>query len=159
VALVSQSAFHPMFKISTIHQHTSFNPNRRSHRSLRLRAVGDMVPHACARTSTFKHLHCKVVQSKRFSSFARELSYNSQWSVPYNKVQNFNKCFNFFSKRHLRGFFMTLLDITKNRRLIITKTIENWYSELLKEVIINRFHLKMQLLQKTRQDSGEFIFQ
>jgi len=32
--LMSQLAFHPMFKISTIHQHTSFNPNRRSRRPL-----------------------------------------------------------------------------------------------------------------------------
>ena len=63
----------------------------------------------------------------------------------------------FFSKRNLRGYFMTLLEITKNRRLIITNTIENWYSELVKEVIINSFHLKMQLLPATRQDSGELI--
>jgi len=54
---------------------------------------------------------------------------------------------------------MTLLEIIKNRRLIITNTIENLCSELVKEVIINRFHLKMQLLPATRQDSGEFIFQ
>ena len=36
--LVPQLAFHPMFKISTIHQHTCFNSNRRSRRSLGLRA-------------------------------------------------------------------------------------------------------------------------
>jgi len=78
----------------------------------------------------FKQLRGKVVQSKRFSSFARELSANSQWSIPYNKVQNFNKCFSFCSKRNLRGFLMTLLEITKNRRIIITNTIENWYSVL-----------------------------
>ena len=101
----------------------------------------------------------KLVQSKRFSSFARELSHNSQWSVPYNKVQNFNKCFNFFSKRNLRGFLWHCQRLQKNRRLIITNTIENWYSELVKEVVINRFHLKMQLLPATRQDSHEFVFQ
>jgi len=53
VALVSQLAFHPMFKISTIHKHTRFNPNRRSRRSLGLRTVSDMPLHACAWTSTF----------------------------------------------------------------------------------------------------------
>jgi len=42
---------------------------------------------------------------------------------------------------------------------MITNTVENWYSELVKEAIINSFHLKMQLLSATRQDSGEFIFQ
>ena len=67
--------------------------------------------------------------------------------------------YNFLCKRNLRGFLMTLLEITKNRRIIITNTIENWYSELVKELIINRFHLKMQLLPAARQDSGEFIFQ
>ena len=41
VALVSQLAFHPMLKISTIHQHTSFNPNRWSRCSLGLRTVRD----------------------------------------------------------------------------------------------------------------------
>ena len=41
---------------------------------------------------------------------------------------------------------------------MITNIIKNWYSELVKEVIINRFHLKIQLLPATRQDSGEFIF-
>jgi len=107
--LVSQLAFHPMFKISTIHQHTSFNPNRRSRRSLALRAVRDMPLYACAWTSIFKQLGCKVVQSKRFSSLAKELSHNSQWSIPYNKVQNFNKCFNFLPQR----FFMTLFEVTK----------------------------------------------
>jgi len=29
---------------------------------------------------------------------------------------------------------------------------------LVKEIAINWFHLKMQLLPATRQDSGEFIF-
>ena len=33
------------------------------------------------------------------------------------------------------------------------------YSKLVKEVVINRFHFKMQLLSATRQNSGEFIFQ
>ena len=41
--LVSQLAFHPMFKISTNHQHTSFYPNSRSRHSLNLRTVRDMV--------------------------------------------------------------------------------------------------------------------
>jgi len=27
---------------------------------------------------------------------------------------------------------MTLLEVTKNRRLIITNTIENWFSDLIK---------------------------
>jgi len=61
----------------------------------------------------FKQLRCKVVQSKRFLSFVRKLSHNSQWSMPYNKVQNFNKCFNFFSKRNLRGFYDTVRDYKK----------------------------------------------
>jgi len=52
----------------------------------------------------FKQLRCKVVQSKRFSSFARELSHNSQSFIPYNKVQSFSKYFNLFSKHNLRGF-------------------------------------------------------
>jgi len=47
VALVSQSGFHPMFKISTIHQHTSFNPNRWSRRSSGLRTVRDATPCVC----------------------------------------------------------------------------------------------------------------
>jgi len=51
--LVSQLAFNPMLKISTIHQQTSFNPNRRSRRWLGLRTVRDMPLHACAWTSTF----------------------------------------------------------------------------------------------------------
>ena len=89
-----------MFIISTIHQQTSVNPNRRSRRSLTLRTVRDMPLHACAWTSTFKQLRT-FVQSKRFSSFGRELSHNSQWSKPYNKVQNFNKCFNFFSRKKI----------------------------------------------------------
>ena len=102
-----------MFKISTTRQHTSFNPNCRLRRSLgcmqsaichSMRALGHPL---------FKQLRCKVVQSKRFSSFARELSHNSQWSIPYNKVHNFNKCFNFFSKRITSEVFMTLLEIIK----------------------------------------------
>ena len=114
--LISQLAFHPMFKISTIHQHTSFNPNHRSRRSLGLRRYAQSVICRSMRAlgrPLLKQLRCKFVQSKRFSSFAGELSHNSQWSIPYNEVQNFNKFFNFFSKRNLRGFFMTLLEITK----------------------------------------------
>jgi len=60
-------------------------------------------------------------------------------------------------------FYDIVRDYQKNRRLIIANTIENWYSELVKEVSFknekNRFHLKMQLLPATRQDSGEFVFQ
>jgi len=55
--------------------------------------------------------------------------------------------------------FYDIVRDNKNRRLIITNTIKNWYSELVKEVVINTFHLKMQLLPATRQDYGEFIFQ
>ena len=80
---MSQLAFHPMFKISSIHQHTSFNPKPRSRRSLGLRTVRDMPLHTCAWTSTFKQLRCKFVQSKRFSSWY----HNSQWSIPIIKVK------------------------------------------------------------------------
>jgi len=40
-----------------------------------------------------------------------------------------------------------------------TNNIENWYRKLVKEVIINIFYLKLQILPDTRQDSGELIFQ
>jgi len=42
---------------------------------------------------------------------------------------------------------------------VITNNIENRHSKLVKEVVINRFHLKMQLLPATHQDSDEFFFQ
>jgi len=53
VLLVSQLASHPIFEISTIYQHTSFNPNSRSRRSLGLRTVANMLLHACAWKSNF----------------------------------------------------------------------------------------------------------
>jgi len=57
---------------------------------------------------------------------------------------------------------MTLLEITKkspaNNYKHYRKLIQ-YYSKLVKEVIINRFHFKKQLLPATRQDSGEFVFQ
>jgi len=155
--LVSQLAFHPMFKISTIHQHTSFNPNRLSRSSLGLRTVRDMPLHACAWTSS--SFVVWLSNPNVFRLFARKLSHNSQWSIQYNKVQNFNKCFNCRSKHNLRDFLWHCSRLQKNCRLIITNTIENWYSELVEEVVINRFHLKMQLLSAKRRDSGEFIFQ
>jgi len=49
VLLVSQLASHPTFEISSIYQHTSFNPSRRSRRSLGLRTVIDMLYTPCVR--------------------------------------------------------------------------------------------------------------
>ena len=53
MTLISQLASHPMCEISTIHQHTRFNPNSRSRRSLGLRTA-DILLHACAWTSPFE---------------------------------------------------------------------------------------------------------
>jgi len=68
VALVSQLAFHPMFKISTIHQHTSFIPNRRSRRSLGFAYAQYAICHSMRALGhpLFKQFRCKVIQSKRF---------------------------------------------------------------------------------------------
>jgi len=51
------------------------------------------------------------------------------------------------------------LCLQENRWLLIKNNIENWLGKLVKEIIINWFYFKMQLLPVTRQDSGEFIFQ
>jgi len=77
VLLVSQLASHPMFEISAIYQHTSFNQNSRSRRSLGLRTVGDATSMRALGHSPFKQIRDEVVQSKRISSFAREFSHNS----------------------------------------------------------------------------------
>ena len=104
VALVSQLAFHPMFKISTIHQHTSFNPNRRSRRSLGLRSPRYATP--CVRLDV--HFLSSFVVRLSNPNVFRLLPGNSliTLSGPYRiiRYKNFNKCFNFFSKRNLRGF-------------------------------------------------------
>ena len=54
---------------------------------------------------------------------------------------------------------MTLLEITKKSPANNYKHYRKLISELVKEVIINRFYFKMQLLSATRQKTGEFIFQ
>jgi len=151
-----------MFKISTIHQHTSFNPNRRSRRSLGLRTVCDMPLHACAWAMGIHFLSSFVVSLSNPNVF-RLLPVNSivTLSGPY-PIKRYKISINALTSSvsvTSEVSSMTLLEIIKNRRLIITNTIENLCSELVKEVIINRFHLKMQLLPATRQDSGEFIFQ
>ena len=53
--------------------------------------------------------------------------------------------------------FYEIVKVYEKNRGLITNNIEN-YSKLVKEVLINRFHFKMQL-SATRQNSGEFIFQ
>ena len=117
VALVSQLAFHRMF------QYPPFTSTqvliRTADRVARQAYKQSVICHSMHVLGhpLFKQLRCKVVQSKRFSSFARELSllsHNSQWSIPYNKVQNFNKCFNFFSKHNLRGFYDIVRDYKKS---------------------------------------------
>jgi len=46
------------------------------------------------------------------------------------------------------AFYEIVRVYEKNRRLIITNNIEKRYSKLAKEVVINRFHFKMQLLSE-----------
>jgi len=58
------------------------------------------------------------------------------------------------------AFFLNCLSLQENRLLIIPNNIEkNWYRKIVKEVVINKFYLKLQLLPAMSQDSGEFIFQ
>ena len=54
---------------------------------------------------------------------------------------------------------MKLLEFTKKSSANNCKQYRKLYSKLVKEVVISRFHFKMQLLSATRQNSGEFIFQ
>jgi len=57
------------------------------------------------------------------------------------------------------AFLLNCLSLQENRLLIIPNNVENWYRKIVKEVIINTFYLKLQLLPATSQDSGEFTFQ
>jgi len=91
-----------------------------------------------------------------FPVLAGNSCHNSQWSIPHNEVQNFNVLTSSVSITS-EIFYDIVRGYKKNRRLI-TNNIENRYSELVNEVVINRFPFKMQLLSATRQNSGEFIF-
>jgi len=56
-------------------------------------------------------------------------------------------------------FFMTLLEVTRKKLSANNyKRYRKLIHSTVKEVVINRFHLKLQL-PATCQDSGEFIFQ
>ena len=62
-------------------------------------------------------------------------------------------------KTFLKLFLLKCLSLQEYRLLIIKNNIENWYGKIVKEVIINTFYLKLQLLPATSQDSGEFTLQ
>ena len=86
--LLAQFASHPMLKMSTIHQHTSFKPSSRLRRSLRSSESAISALHACAMdVPLLKQLRDNVIQSKRFSSFTRELYHNLPLSIAYNSVK------------------------------------------------------------------------
>jgi len=67
--------------------------------------------------------------------------------------------FIFFGEKHFWSFLLNCLCLQENRPLIIPNSINNWYRKIVKEVMINTFYLKLQLLPATSLDSGEFTFQ
>ena len=104
-------ASHPMCEISTIYQHTSFNPNSRSRIRLTQSAI-------CYSMRALGHplLSSLVMMLSNLNVF-RLLPGNSfvtlRSPLPIIGYKNLNKCFIFFGKNHFRGFLMTLLEFTK----------------------------------------------
>ena len=121
-----------MFKISTIHQHTSFNPNRRSRRSLGLRTVRD----ATARVRLdIPFLNSFVIRLSN-PNVIPLLPGNSLiiLSGPY-RIIRYKISINVltFSVSITSEIIYDIVrDYKKNCRLIITNTIENRHSELVK---------------------------
>ena len=113
MTLISQLASHPMCEISTIHQHTRFNPNSRSHRSLGLYAQAIFYSMRALGHPLFKQLHDRLSNPNVF----RLLPGNSFITLrsPQSIIgyKNLNKCFIIFGKNHFRGFLMKLLEFTK----------------------------------------------
>jgi len=62
-------------------------------------------------------------------------------------------------KASLRLFFIKLSEFTGKSSANNPKQYRKLIRKIVKEVIINTFHLKLQLLPATSQDSGEFIFE
>ena len=112
-------------------------------------------PPACA-----THLsHCPLLFTlSKITHFTNLAHLKSVFTWPIIMYKNLNKCFIFFSENHFWSFLLICLSLQENR-LIIPNNIENWYRKIVKEVIIDTFYLKLQLLPATSQDSGEFTFQ
>ena len=131
----SQLASHLLFKMSILfprdaHQLSS-TATLRNVLGLPLLCLRLVVP--------VPQLRQKLVQSRPFPSFPRELSHTSPKSVAFNDVQILNKSFiAFFQWKPFQSFFITFFKFTKDHPLIITNNAEKWRSKLVKKVVIRK---------------------
>ena len=114
--LLAQFAPHPVLKMSTIHQHTSFKPSSRFICVARSAQAQSAICHStlARRHPLFKQLRGNVIQSKRYSSFTWELSHNFPLSIAYNSVKSLINALSYSPAKIIsEASFMKLLEFTR----------------------------------------------